>query len=57
MYMDSMKLFTKNKKELRTLLQAVRIYNQDIGMEFGFEKCEWNSGYGHHQTSGDERKK
>ena len=31
-------MFTKNKKELETLIHAVRIYNQDIGMEFGVEK-------------------
>ena len=29
----------KNEKELETLIQAVRIYRQDIGMEFGIEKC------------------
>ena len=39
MYMDDIKLFAKNEKELETLLQAVRIYSQDIGMEFGKEKC------------------
>ena len=27
------------KKELETLIQAVRIYSQDIGMEFSIEKC------------------
>ena len=27
------------KKELDTLTHAVRIYSQDIGMEFGMEKC------------------
>ena len=27
------------KKELETLIQAVRIYNHDIEMEFGIEKC------------------
>ena len=27
------------KKELETLIHAVRIYSQDIGMEFGIEKC------------------
>ena len=30
---------TKNKKELETLIHAVRILSQDIGMEFGIEKC------------------
>ena len=39
MYMDDIKLFTKNEKELETLIHAVRIYSQDIGMEFGREKC------------------
>ena len=39
MYMDDIKLFAKNEKELEILIQAVRIYNQDIGMEFGIEKC------------------
>ena len=29
----------KNKKELETLIHAVRIYSQDIGMKFGIEKC------------------
>ena len=39
MYMDDIKLFAKNEKELETLIYAVRIYSQDIGMEFGIEKC------------------
>ena len=38
MYMDDIKLFAKNEKELETLIQRVRIYSQDIGMEFGIEK-------------------
>ena len=37
--MDDIKLFAKNEKELETLIPAVRIYSQDIGMEFGIEKC------------------
>ena len=39
MYMDDIKLFAKNEKESETLKHAVRIYNQNIGMEFGIEKC------------------
>ena len=39
MYMDGIKLSAKNEKELETLIHAVRIYSQDIGMEFGIEKC------------------
>ena len=29
----------KKEKELETLIHAVRIYSQGIGMEFGIEKC------------------
>ena len=39
MYMDNIKLFAKNEKELETLIHTVRIYSRDIGMEFGIEKC------------------
>ena len=39
MYMDDIKLFTRNEKELETLIHAVRIYSQDIEMEFGIEIC------------------
>ena len=39
MYMDDIKLFAKNEKELETLIHAVRIYSQDIKIEFGIEKC------------------
>ena len=35
MYIDDINLFAKNEKELETLIQAVRKYIQDIGMEFG----------------------
>ena len=38
MYMDDIKLFTKNEKELETLIHTVRIYSRNIGMEFGIEK-------------------
>ena len=36
MYMDDIKLFAKNEKDLET---SVRIYSQDIGMKFCIEKC------------------
>ena len=39
MYMGDIKLFAKNKKGQETLIHAVRIYSQDIGMEFSKEKC------------------
>ena len=33
------KQFAKNEKELETLILTVRIFSQDIKMEFGIEKC------------------
>ena len=37
--MDDIEAFAKNEKELDTLIQTIKIYHQDIGMEFGIEKC------------------
>ena len=37
--MDDIKLFFFNEKELESLRHVVRIYSQDIGMEFSIEKC------------------
>ena len=37
-YMDDVKLFAKNEKELEALIHAVRMYSQNKGMEFGIEK-------------------
>ena len=37
--MDDIKLLGKNEKELGNLIHTVIIYSQDIGMEFGIEKC------------------
>ena len=39
MYADDIKPFVKNENQLETLIQTVKIYNQDIGMEFEIEKC------------------
>ena len=39
MYIDDIKLFAKIEKVLKTLIHRVRKYSQDIGMEFGIEKC------------------
>ena len=39
MYMDDIKLFANNEKELETLIHTIRIYCQDIGIEFGIERC------------------
>ncbi len=37
--MDDINLFAKNEEELEILIQVLRIYSDDIGMEFGIEKC------------------
>ena len=41
MYMDDIKLFAKNEIELETLIQAVRIYSQHRGIEFGIKSLLW----------------
>ena len=38
MYVDDIKLFVKNEQEGETLIHTVRIYSQDIEMEFGIKK-------------------
>ena len=35
--MGDIKIFVQNEKELEILIQTVRIYSQDIGMEFGIK--------------------
>jgi len=37
--MDDLKLFGKNRRELDALVELVRVYSRDIGMEFGLDKC------------------
>ena len=39
LFMDHLKLYSRNEKELGSLLQAIRIFSKDIGMEFVIEKC------------------
>ena len=37
--MDDLKLYAKNDKELESLLSTVKQFSDDIGMEFGLDKC------------------
>ena len=39
LYMDDLKLFAKEEAALDALIQTVRVFSSDIGMEFGIEKC------------------
>ena len=41
--MDDIKLCAKNEKELETLIQAVRIYNQDTRMEIWHRKIHYTN--------------
>ena len=38
MYIDDIKRFSENEKELEAQIHTERIYSQDIGVEFGKEK-------------------
>ena len=39
LFMDDFKLYSQIEKELDLLVQRVRVFSNDIGMEFGIEKC------------------
>ena len=38
--MDDLKVYSRNEKELDSLVQAIHIFNEDTGMEFFIEKCD-----------------
>ena len=39
LFMDDLKLYSRNEKELDSLVQTIRVCSKHIGMEFGIEKC------------------
>ena len=39
LFMDDLKVYGKNEKEIDILINSVRIFSQDIRMEFGINKC------------------
>ena len=39
LFMDGLKAFRKNGKEIDSLIKAVEVFSSDIGMEFGIKKC------------------
>ena len=39
LFMDNLKLYSRIEKGLDSLVQTVRVLSEDIGMEFGIEKC------------------
>ena len=39
LFMDNLKLYAKNERELDSLIQIVRLFPDDTGMLFGLDKC------------------
>ena len=39
LYMDDLKLYARNERDLDSLIQSVRVFSRDIGMQFGVKKC------------------
>jgi len=39
LYMDDLKLIAKSEEELQKQIQTVKIFSDDIQMEFGLQKC------------------
>ena len=37
--MDDLKLYSRSEKRLNSLVQTVCVFSEDVGMEFGIEKC------------------
>ena len=38
-FIDEVKLFTKSKNRIDSLVQTVHIFREDIGAQFGINKC------------------
>ena len=41
---NDLKLYSRSEKGLDSLVQTVRVFSEDIGMEFGIEKCAVSNG-------------
>ena len=39
LFMGDLKLHSRSEKGLDRLVQTVRVFSEDIGIEFGIEKC------------------
>ena len=39
LFMDHLKLYSRSEKGFNSLVQTVCVFSEDIGMEFGIEKC------------------
>ena len=55
-YKDDLKLYGKNNEEVEVTLSPVKIFSDDIGMEFGLDKCAKATLIGERLTSTNEIK-
>ena len=39
LYLDDLKLYSKSEVDMSTLVNTVRIFSEDIHINFGFDKC------------------
>ena len=39
LFMDGLKLYSRSEKGLNSLVQTVRVFSEDIGIDFTIEKC------------------
>ena len=39
LFMDDLKLYSRSEKGLDSLVQTFPVFSEDIGIEFGIEKC------------------
>ena len=44
LFMDDLKLYSRSEKGLDSFVQTVRVFSEDIGMEFVIEKCAVGNG-------------
>ena len=45
LFMDDLKLYSRSEKGLDSLVQTVRVFSDDIGMEFWYRKvCDVSNG-------------
>ena len=42
--MDYLKLYGRSENAYDSLVKTVRVFSEDIGMEFGIEKCAVSNG-------------
>ena len=40
LFMDDLKMFAKNKKEIESLVSTAQLVSEDIGMQFGVQSCD-----------------